>query len=720
MFDADRPIQNSSQDRLNRTAFAKYLARCMLDQKDPASMVVGLYGGWGVGKTSIVNLAVEELNSAASNMLDDEKPIILNFSPWSYSGQDQLIYNFFRRLSSALRNVTYLENADQIIYLLELYVSFFTQQPIPPSLRKKRSLFSSATAPSKYGWESGRDLTQIKAELNILLRQQKHKMIIIIDNISRLYPHEIKQIFQIVKSMGDYVNTAYLLVCDKDQVVNAINQVDHGGGKEFVEKIVQLPFEVPAITQQDLENILADRLNELICLVPEGAWNREYWADVYYSSLKLFFENGRDITHYINTLHFSYPRLRDIVNPVDFFALTAIEVFMPAVYFGIRDNKDLFSDLLDNVYVIDKELAEKDKTRCDEILNRHQGRISREALLTLLIHLFPRLRLLYQPNIPFYFSAIVARKYKRICSPDLFDAYFRLSMQPGQLPEAEFTTLLATAADAKAFDRALTRLNQDGRITKFLDHLDSHVIQHIPQKHIAAIINALIDDGDLFPEGMSGALSLDTPMRIHRIIHRLLQRIPTSEERFVILQEAIATATKSIYIIVHELVEQGREHSAEEDTFLPLEFRDLTPEQLKSLRQLAASRIEAWAESGRLAEHPRLMPILYAWRDWGNVEKCRKFVAQMTATDRGLIIFLTATLHNAINDAMTQYEKNPSWQAYLEDMEAFIAIHLLAAHAKLLFEDAYFEKLTEKEQLALMIFLDLIKANTKKIIPQTS
>src|SRR5690348_10884283 len=140
----------------------------MLDHKEPESFVVGLEGGWGSGKTSVINLILEELNFAASNMLDEEKPIILNFSPWSYSGQNELIYSFFRRLSSALRSVPYLENSDRIIHLLELYVSFFTHKPVPRALRTKRSLLEIITFSGReevYAWESGRDLTLIKAEL---------------------------------------------------------------------------------------------------------------------------------------------------------------------------------------------------------------------------------------------------------------------------------------------------------------------------------------------------------------------------------------------------------------------------------------------------------------------------------------------------------------------------------------------------------------------------
>lgn len=722
MFDADRPIVRSEQDRLNRSVFAKYLARCMLDHKDPNSLVVGLYGGWGVGKTSVINLVLEELNFASSNLADDEKPIILNFSPWSYSGQNQLIYSFFRRLSSALRSVPYLENSEQIIHLLELYVSYFTHMPVPKPLRTKRSLLDKLTFKKKeeiYAWESGRDLTLIKAELNELLNKQKHKIIIIIDNISRLYDYEIKQIFQIVKSMGDYNNTAYLLAFDKEILVNAINHMDGGGGEEFVEKIVQLPFEIPPILQQDIELIFADRLNAIVKTVPEDAWNIEYWADLYYTSLKFFFHNCRDITRYVNTLSFGYSRLRDLVNPVDFFALTAIEVFTPDVYFGIRDNKDLFTDLLDNVYVLDKEQIQKDKIRCDEILAR-STRISRDFLFELIIRLFPRIRHIYYPNISFHHSDAAARKLKRICSPDVFDIYFRLSMQIGQVPESEFETILGLATDEQSFDQALTRLNQDERILKFLDMLDNRVLKTIPPQQIQAIITALLDNGDLFPQGQRDALSLDTPMRIHRIIHGLLRHLKSSEERFEVLQNAIANANKSIYILVHEIREQAREHLEETDTFLPHEFRDITPEQLNSLRMLIVSRIASWAKNGSLIDHPKLVSILHAWREWGNEGECKKYIELSTQTDRGLISFLTSILDNPISQAMTEYQKTIFWEKCLDEINVFISPNVLETHAIALFEDEYFEKLREREQLALMIFLDLIKAPTKKIIPKTT
>ncbi len=719
MFDADRPIIKSEQDQLGRTVFATYLARCILDHQSPDSFVIGLYGGWGSGKTSLINLTLEELHFASNNMLDAEKPVILNFSPWSYSGQQQLIYSFFRRLSSEILRSPFIENADRIIELLELYVSFFTQKPIPKAFRNKskngflkKIVKNSHSHEDAFGWESGRDLTLVKAELNTLLAQQKHKIIIFIDNIARLEDGEIKQIFQIVKSIGDYVNTVYILALDKERVIHAMDNIFGDGGNHYLEKVVQLPFDVPEIDKQDVENILLSRLYELVKTIPDSAWDRNYWGNIYYSSLKHFFKTCRDITRYVNTLNFSFMRVKDLVNPVDFFAITALAVFSPQVYNGIRNNKDLFTDFISHVFEQDQEKLIEDKLRCDEIINRNE-QIPQECLLELLIFLFPQLQAIYKTNLVIQHSDDLARRNRRICSADVFDIYFRLSLSTGYLSESEMHAILLLAHDESAFSQAILRLNKDERIRQFLDLFDSStILNKIEFNDIPNVIDALISSADLFPEGESHSLLFSTPMRIHRILHQLFSRYKTNDERFVIFREAIKKTTMSLYIFIHELEIQTIEMEKSES--------DFSFEQLETLKKLTVGKIIYWAEIGRLAEHPKLIDILYAWKKWGNIEDCKRFVGLMVQEDEGLLAFLLCALQFPIDQAMTKLAKNPAWENSLKTIEDFIFVALLEPHAKMIFEDPSFEKLREREQLAILIFLDLIHAKTVKIIPKTS
>lgn len=723
MFDADRPIVNSAQDQLGRATFAKYLARCILDHDDRQSLVIGLYGGWGSGKTSIINLTLEELNFAANNMFEQEKPIILNFSAWSYSGQNQLIYSFFRRLSSEMRRAEFFHN-DKIIHLLELYISFFTHKPIPKILREKKKTFTQFikyifNKDEHYGWESGRDLTLVKAELNKLLALESRKLIIFIDNILRLQDGEINQIFQMVKSIGDFNHTIYILSLDKKPIVNALNRVHHQGGGRYLKKIVQLPFHIPGISMQDLEHILLNWLNKIIITLPKESFDATYWADIYYSTLKFFFTHSRDITHYINTLSFGFYHVQEVVNPVDFFAITALQVFESQVYYGIRDNKDLFTDLAENVYPFDPQKFLEDKGRCDEIINRSK-RIPIEIIEQFVMRLFPRLRHIYQPHVQFYHSEALARKNKRICSQDVFDIYFRLTIPSGTISTSEMNAILAIAEDEEGFALALLRLNQDERIVKFLSLLDSRGVYKILPEYIGNVVSALMDSADLFPEGENSLVSFNTPMRIHRIFHQLLGRVEKNTERFTLFKRAITHATKSLYIIVHELTQQSYEHVENEDTHIPVEYRIFSKEQLHVLKTLAVERIALWIEMGRLAEHPQFLPILFAFKEWGDPEICRAYVADITKTDVGLLAFLRGVFKTEIKEAMTANTStfNPLWANKITTIDHFISPQALLPHARALFEAVSFENLRDEEKLALLIFLNAADPNASKIFPK--
>lgn len=61
MISPDLPITKSSEDRLSRESFAASLADVMLQTTFPTSFTVGLYGAWGSGKTSLLNMIIEQV-----------------------------------------------------------------------------------------------------------------------------------------------------------------------------------------------------------------------------------------------------------------------------------------------------------------------------------------------------------------------------------------------------------------------------------------------------------------------------------------------------------------------------------------------------------------------------------------------------------------------------------------------------------------------------------
>lgn len=54
-FVTDAAVERPEQDRFRRWPFAQRVAQTIAQRRDPASLVVGIYGDWGEGKTSVLN-----------------------------------------------------------------------------------------------------------------------------------------------------------------------------------------------------------------------------------------------------------------------------------------------------------------------------------------------------------------------------------------------------------------------------------------------------------------------------------------------------------------------------------------------------------------------------------------------------------------------------------------------------------------------------------------
>ena len=94
MFNPDRAIKHSSEDSLNRKGFANLIGEAILKSRRSDSLVIGIIGKWGSGKTSIVNLAIEHIEYFSASNESVKKPIIVYFNPWNYSEQNQQITSF--------------------------------------------------------------------------------------------------------------------------------------------------------------------------------------------------------------------------------------------------------------------------------------------------------------------------------------------------------------------------------------------------------------------------------------------------------------------------------------------------------------------------------------------------------------------------------------------------------------------------------------------------
>ena len=110
------------------------------------------------------------------------------------------------------------------------------------------------------------------------------------------------------------------------------------------------------------------------------------------------------------------------------------------------------------------------------------------------------------------------------------------------------------------FAEALLKLNEDGKIIRFLERLEDYTRKDILEENIEPVITVLMDIGDLFPEVDAGFFSINTPTRILRLFYQLSHRFDNKEKRFYIFKNAIEKAGRSLYTIADEIAVQGQQH----------------------------------------------------------------------------------------------------------------------------------------------------------------
>ena len=289
-YSVDQPIDNKKDDLLGRKTFSKYLGKAIYEHDQEAGLVIGLYGKWGTGKTSVINMAENEIKKLAKK--DENEPLIIEFAPWSYSDKDNLISLFFQSLRNEIEvsikaEISSLSDEKkkkikEITKAIDEYGKIFCKlvSVIGVNINLKVALcltFLTRLLKTIPAWLPDQNLKKTKDELKDKLKDLNKKIIVVIDDIDRLTNPQIRDIFQLVKQVADFPNIVYVLVMDKEVVCSALEKVHNMDGNEYLEKIIQVPFEIPETKKDNLYSILRDRINKII---NSPVSNEEYYDSV--------------------------------------------------------------------------------------------------------------------------------------------------------------------------------------------------------------------------------------------------------------------------------------------------------------------------------------------------------------------------------------------------------------------------------------------------------
>ena len=669
---ADSPVRTKEEDLLDRAGMAARVAEfinrsCGAENPCDESLVVGIEGEWGSGKTSFINLILENLKPEEPELPEF---LIIEFNPWNFSDQNELITDFFQSIIVGLESEKTMGGND-----FEIDTAARKIKRYFPKLLERSNVNFGIPGVLSVGLDlegmTGDPLERRKKEINGLLARIGKPIVIVIDDIDRLDARETRLVFKLVRMTANFANTVFLLAYDRGKVGELISEKGIIKGEEFLKKIVQLSFPLPRPDQRSLFRILFKELGGAMESFDSESWGweswedffdpdlegdyvhtddlRRRWRDLFDSSLKKLFPTVRDVRRYVNGLRLDLEIMPAYeVNPVDFLGMEAIRIFAPDVYFAMADEKSVLAfPAGDKIYEGEEFLEyfvepegqdeETRRKKYEEIIKRSPGELT-ETVGEAVKLLFPQVKDLYRESGQTYgdHDHKSWRMELRVCSGAIFDKYFSLFVTSGVLSERDLGDFLEATGDPSAGAKILKRLRTNGKLYMLLERLSDHAGElsaRCRENLLVIVLDFMEDVTDRGPLCGLRIMERNTT----GLCYRVLKSIPGGKG--LEIAEKTLGSTKGVfspaYLLggLNQAVEEFKKGTSREEP-------PFAREEMRRLNDICVGEIEKAAEDGSLADNKRLHYVLSYWKKWGPEAAAGTYVAELSQTSDGLISLL--------------------------------------------------------------------------------
>ena len=327
---ADKPIQDPEDDVLGRAQVARSFADQIVSLDASEGIVVGVLGPWGSGKTSFVNLT--------RGYLEDVGVRVLDFNPWLFSGTAQLVDAFFIELSAQLKLRPTLSEVGKALEDYGEILSGMGSLPLVGTWIERARMAIRILAKVLHGRKES--ISGPRAKVEKALAALGKPIVVILDDIDRLTTSEIRDIFKLVRLTANFPNMIYVVAFDRLRVEEALTEQGLPG-RDYLEKILQVNVDLPAIPDQVLNRQILQAIDEAISGIDNpGPFQKDLWPDIFMEIIRPLLKNMRDVRRYAVAVHGTVRNLNGQVALADVLALESIRVFLPGVFYQIHESVD--------------------------------------------------------------------------------------------------------------------------------------------------------------------------------------------------------------------------------------------------------------------------------------------------------------------------------------------------------------------------------------------
>ena len=188
------------------------------------------------------------------------------------------------------------------------------------------------------------------------------------DDIDRLARNEIREVFKLVRLIARFPNIIYVLAFDRLMVEKALREPGISG-RDYLEKILQLVVDLPAVSPDILQRQLLQAIDEALAGIDDpGPFYADAWPDIFMEVIRPLVRNMRDVRRFATTIRGTVRSLNGQIALTDVLALEAIRLFLPDVFAQLPFAVDALTTVSDSISRSDDHL----KAAIDTLINANE------------------------------------------------------------------------------------------------------------------------------------------------------------------------------------------------------------------------------------------------------------------------------------------------------------------------------------------------------------
>ena len=337
-FSTDAP---TTKDDFVRSHFAETIINKIRatnnSDEESSAFTILLSEKYGVGKSSFFK-RIEDQCANFKNIC------CFYFRPWLCDSVDLMTSNFITRFQEKIGV------DDETLYrMLDIYADILNGKPsgriINAIVKHKEHL----------------SLEEQHDRISEILRKNKKKYLVLIDDVDRLQYKELVELIKIIRNTADFPNVFYLVAADKDAIVQSLKLNGKIEDPElYLQKFFNYELLLPACESGGMDNILCNEIQLLLSHYGfQEIQQQLIIKTIIGKKFEVFdvFKNPREIKRFVNLLSVELDSLnseiknKDGENAVlgdkyicieDLMKLTLIKYLRPDVYKILRDNNAHF------------------------------------------------------------------------------------------------------------------------------------------------------------------------------------------------------------------------------------------------------------------------------------------------------------------------------------------------------------------------------------------